>query len=422
MPALDGVRGLACLLVVIGHFAPNPIGNKLSLLTDVSGYLHIGNFGVVLFFCLSAFLLSFLFVKEFDAHGANNIKWFFLRRTLRIWPLYFCFLLIVNVALVFHVLPEASAVPAKAYLERYNVLLFLYLSNWIYATNIFTFTNIIPPNTGFLNVLWSLAVEEQIYILFPFVAGALLVARKRRVTAVRLILLSLLSRALYVVLNIALSGSHMNGGMYYSTFSYFDVYLISGLMGALHARNLPSGALGDLMDSHYTALAAVGLLLLYMHVLGDTALPPYRAVSIIIYPIVGTLAAGLILYVVRASSGFTARLLSTQVARACGVLAYSAYIWHLFIVIFLQAYFFSPHRAAAMADSLVAQVAYLTLYLGLVFAVASVSHGVIELPFLRLKERYSATGGVAFFSWKKYGLYSSALSVVACAALWCALP
>jgi len=419
MPALDGMRGVASIMVVVGHFFSNahPFYKQMPLtrlMAYVPDYFGFGNFGVVLFFCLSSFLLSFLFVREFDKYRKNNVKWFFFRRSLRIWPLYFCFLLIINLAVYFQLLPAETYTQTKIYLERYNVLLFTYLPNWIYATNIFV--DGVPSNTGFLNVLWSLGVEEQIYILFPFVAGLLLVSRRRLPLIIILITLSCVSRIIYIIL----CKLTLNGGMYYSTLSYIDIYLIAGIFGAFHARNEHS-IFDDLISSKYTFIAALVLLSIFMHQLQVNGLPPYHASVLITYPILGILASYFLIFVVRSDGGIIARILSVPFSRVCGFLAYSAYIWHVFILMFLNHYFFetnlySPH---GVANSISFQACFFLLYLGLIFSISCLSHGFIELPFLRIKENFSVTGGVNIFSWKRYFACSITFSGFMFCFLWC---
>ena len=416
MPALDGLRGVAALLVVVGHFfsSPIPVKNQMNRLMSAAVYFGIGNFGVVLFFCLSSFLLTFLFVKEFDKFHTNKFLWFFARRSLRIWPLYFCFLAIVNIIVYFHELPVETLEPARTYLEKYNVFLFSYLSNWLYATTVYTDT--VPGNTGFLNILWSLGVEEQIYIILPFIASLLLITHQKMRIAISIILFSLVSRTIYIIL----CKQRLNGGMYYSTLSYTDIYFIAGLIGALYARGACEKRYRALF-SKFTVVSAIGLLLICMHQFTENALAPYGLISLIIYPILGVLTSYLIVVVVTFDNNIISRVLSTQFSRACGALAYSAYIWHFIFMVFMKHYFFETkiYDLTLIENSLIFQLGYFSLYLSSVLAIACLSHGFIELPFLRIKERLSVTGGINIFSWKKYFLYSSSFSGVMFVFLWC---
>src|SRR6185503_4907207 len=88
LPELDGMRGIAALLVIWGHYQATPFNPTFSI-TKSALDLSLPNIAVAVFYSLSAFLLSFLAVREFDSKGRFFIVRFFLRRILRIWPLYF---------------------------------------------------------------------------------------------------------------------------------------------------------------------------------------------------------------------------------------------------------------------------------------------------------------------------------------------
>lgn len=141
IPELDGVRGLAVLLVMICHSAMwLPNGWLRSVLVE-------GRIGVDLFFVLSGFLITgILLDTQRDRRALRN---FYIRRGLRIWPLYFGFLALAFIGL-------RRMVPTG-------------LSPWAYllfAQNFFYFANTGP----LLDPTWSLAVEEQFYLLWPWIA------------------------------------------------------------------------------------------------------------------------------------------------------------------------------------------------------------------------------------------------------------
>lgn len=151
-PELDVVRLCAFLFVFFVHrldLAP------IDPSTNYWGY-HIslvGNYGVPLFFFLSAFLITELLIREQDKFNTINIKSFYIRRMLRIWPLYFVFffgmVLLTSTTSVF-----GKTIPANAQLA------FSFFSgNWY-----ITFNN---WQSYCINPLWSVSVEEQLYILLP---------------------------------------------------------------------------------------------------------------------------------------------------------------------------------------------------------------------------------------------------------------
>lgn len=151
LPALDGLRGVAILLVLAHNFATVPLPPTL-MGRMVEEALDLGWIGVQLFFVLSGFLITRILLQT---QGASNYySSFFGRRVLRIFPLYYGALF---VALV--VFPLFGAVsPVLAHDQAHQIWLWLYLSNWAQLLN---FDSHVFPH------FWSLAIEEQFYLLWP---------------------------------------------------------------------------------------------------------------------------------------------------------------------------------------------------------------------------------------------------------------
>ena len=162
IPALDGLRGMAILLVLVGHslvtlwpVAPisNPVGKWLVRL--MSG----GWVGVDLFFVLSGFLITRILLSI--RHDRYNLKVFYIRRVLRIFPLYLGFLALVF--WVFPIFPEG----------RINVA-FLSQAKWWLWFHVSNIGTVLYPDLQFsagwlrLSHFWSLSVEEQFYLVWPF--------------------------------------------------------------------------------------------------------------------------------------------------------------------------------------------------------------------------------------------------------------
>ena len=133
---LDSLRFLAFLFVFLFHT------------TDV---FYFGFLGVDFFFVLSSFLLSYLALKEINEQGNFNPKNFFFRRVLRIFPLYYLFLIICMI-----ILPAATGLLNMPYTLPEKPWLF-----WLFLSNFDDSAYILP-----LKFLWSIAVEEQFYLLF----------------------------------------------------------------------------------------------------------------------------------------------------------------------------------------------------------------------------------------------------------------
>ena len=157
VPALDGLRAVAVLLVMLSHVA-------------VPGFAG-GGMGVDIFFVLSGFLITALLLEEMDANGRINVLHFYVRRALRLYPALLLMLLLF--AVFFHILRHA--LPHAETLESGKdiVLAGLYLTDYAIAFG-FQSKNSLIAHT------WSLAVEEHFYLLWPWLLPALSRACKGR--------------------------------------------------------------------------------------------------------------------------------------------------------------------------------------------------------------------------------------------------
>ena len=152
-PTLDGIRGLAILMVVLHNFSvvDDPV------MPGVAGHLLFASItggwaGVTLFFVLSGFLITGILLDT--QHEPGHFRRFYMRRTLRIAPLYYAVLLVA-----FVVLPLLGAAPAPVLADQpQQFWLWTYLSNWVEPFGLADHTF---PH------FWSLAVEEQFYLLWP---------------------------------------------------------------------------------------------------------------------------------------------------------------------------------------------------------------------------------------------------------------
>ena len=155
-PELDALRFLAFLMVFTHHAFLSSVIFALPSLPWIeripAGIALGGQFGVDLFFVLSAYLITELLLREKLDSGTVDVKGFYVRRILRIWPLYFIFLLFCLVLPAF----SPAVFPMKAF--TYFVL----LSGNIYFTLYGGFPSPVAP-------LWSVSIEEQFYLIWPWV-------------------------------------------------------------------------------------------------------------------------------------------------------------------------------------------------------------------------------------------------------------
>lgn len=160
---LNGLRFFAAFAVIITHI--EMIKEQMyctNLYVSNKIVFEAGGLGVIFFFVLSGFLITYLLLKEKEQTNTINIKKFYLRRILRIWPLYF-----LIVILGFFVLP---------YFDFMQLPYFIKFKSHLSMLNLFLFL-IMLPNLAFaifkpvphIGQLWSIGVEEQFYLLWPWI-------------------------------------------------------------------------------------------------------------------------------------------------------------------------------------------------------------------------------------------------------------
>jgi peptidoglycan/LPS O-acetylase OafA/YrhL len=352
--ALDGMRGLAVLLVLVFHIfqvEPAPTGNTLLRL----GYraTRFGQTGVDLFFVLSGFLITgILFdTKSSERYFIN----FYGRRTLRIFPLYYGALVLALV-----VLPRLAGIRLTGVPSIWF---------WTYSTN-FALTN--GTDAGLLGHFWSLAIEEQFYLVWPLAVFALGRAAVMRVCVASLAF----SAALRVVIESQGLSSFM------VTLCRVDTLLVGALL-ALAARS-PGGLggwSGKAVPAAAVALAVALPLSLTMSGSGSIWLPAVK------YPLTAVFYAAVLVIGVTASSGSWAdRLLTLAPLRSLGTYSYGIYVYHPPLIHAVGWLFKRVPPAPELAGALF--VLKLGLILGATFAAAWLSWHLYEKRFLILKRYF----------------------------------
>lgn len=182
---LDAIRFLCFLIVFLHHsfYTESAEIKSNEWYTFITRSLfNNGNLGVNFFFVLSGFLITFLLIEEKKLNGVISLKNFWIRRILRIWPLYFfClifgFLIFPQIKLLFGQIPIETANP------------------WMYISFLSNFDIIYSdlPDASTLGVLWSIAIEEQFYLVWP-VFLYLIPLKRLWILFVSLISISLLYR------------------------------------------------------------------------------------------------------------------------------------------------------------------------------------------------------------------------------------
>lgn len=156
--ALDGLRAVSIILVLIAHATFGLQTSASATVRQLAGWLRLGQLGVTVFFVISGYLITTLLVREMEQAGQVSLRHFYLRRTLRIFPAYYAYLLCLAVATS---LGRLTLAPSD----------FMHAAS--YTVN---FQTRMPWMTGHA---WTLSVEEQFYLMWPAIFA--LMGRRRAV-------------------------------------------------------------------------------------------------------------------------------------------------------------------------------------------------------------------------------------------------
>ena len=354
LPSIDSLRALAVLAVIIYH-------------VDVN-YLPGGFLGVDLFFVLSGYLISSLIIKEYRKTGSLNLYNFYIRRARRLLPaVYF----MITVGLVVMVLFN-EVLLRKSHLDA--IFGYIYSSNWWYIFHKLDYFDSFGAQSPFKH-LWSLAIEEQFYMIFPLLF--LLVNRKKKskdgtyklnknflYVILGLILVSLIAHILLFDIN---NISRIYFGTDTRAFS-----LLVGVVGAilypmerLHAKV----TLQQNMVYSVVSLVSIATLITVMIYTSEYNTLLYRG---------GFLLVAILGLIVIISSGkqhtLMSRLLSFKPVVFIGKISYSLYLWHFPVLVLT-----TPVSEIGNPN-----IFFVILRIVLTFAVAIVSYVFVETPIRKL--------------------------------------
>jgi peptidoglycan/LPS O-acetylase OafA/YrhL len=338
LPALDAIRAVAAFLVVFYHFSADVIP---------------GGLGVLAFFVLSGFLITWLLLIEAEKFSGISLRLFYLRRSLRIFPAFYCYWVLVIGLLL---LLDKRIIWPQVWSS------FFYVNNYYQALNG-------DPST-LLSHTWSLGVEEQFYLLWP-AAFALLWRNPRRMISTLVIVIAgvwVHRELLYFVWKVP-------GGYIYEAFDTRADHLAIGCLLAVVLRTgacagFWRGLCATPVFSILTFAALVGSVLM-----ANSGIQGYRdSVGFIVDPV---LVALLIPQLIAFRETALWRWVNWGWVQYLGRISYSIYLYQQIVPDIVR-------NVAPAADGPVR----LGIQLGVLLVMASGSYWVIEKPFLALKDRY----------------------------------
>jgi peptidoglycan/LPS O-acetylase OafA/YrhL len=369
IPALDGVRGIAVMMVLLLHFTiltPATAAERV-----VAGAAGSGWLGVDLFFVLSGFLITGILLETRDRPG--YFRNFFARRTLRIFPLYFAY-----IAAIFIVLPAFKASVASEPQAANRVWVWTYLANVLMARGGW---EAMPSHTTHL---WSLAVEEQFYLVWPLVVWAL--SPKRLAQAC----LAMIVGAVAVRLAFVLSWGAP------AAYTMLPARMDTLALGALLALAVRRRA--DVLPRRpATTLAFAGAALLTPTVVaalrsGEGAFPPlFLPMQLAGYTGGALLAGALVLVAARGTApSWLQGFLTNAALRRIGAYSYGMYVLHVPLRDLLRSQYGSAPLPRIAESQLPAQLLIYAIGIGVTFVVSAASWHLFEVHFIRLKDRFTS--------------------------------
>jgi peptidoglycan/LPS O-acetylase OafA/YrhL len=366
---LDGLRGLAVLMVMFGHFwlAQKPVG---AVQEWTYTFVQNGWVGVDLFFVLSGFLITGILL---EAKGSTHyFRNFYARRILRIFPLYWGFLFVY-----FVILPRViSLAPGSPFATAPGMEKWF----WLYASNMLSLVPgaVLPPG---LNHFWSLAVEEQFYLIWPAIVFALSMRALER-TCVALVVIAFAFRLFLLT-----TPFHHTGG-YVLLPARIDTLAIGAWL-AIIARDQ---ARRELVERWAPKAFIVALIALAIANLPDLRMFGYRvSMQTVGFPLLAVMAASLISIGTGKTekTGRIRRFFSSRILVTAGKYSYAMYVFHLPLVIVMDMVGFHMRTlSAGNPPGILAALGYSIIMSIATFVVALASWHLYEKHFLKLKRLF----------------------------------
>jgi peptidoglycan/LPS O-acetylase OafA/YrhL len=332
--SLDGLRAVSITLVIFSHL----IGVKGFIVPErVGRVFELGELGVRVFFVISGFLITSILLKELEDHRTINLRRFYFRRTLRIFPPYYLFILSIVIiqAAGLISLNQGDLPHALTYTSNYHL-----------------------QRSWYVGHTWSLAVEEQFYVVWPAV---LILFGKRRglLAALAFVLIAPLIR---IGIWEALPGVRAGIGQTFETAG--DALAIGCVLAGVRSRLHASQLYLRLLDSKLILFAPLAVLL-------GNALHNHPTVHYLFgYSLMNVGIALSIDWCVTYSRGRVGKFLNCRPVVFIGLMSYSIYLWQQ---IFVDRY----------SQSLLAQF---PINLGMIAVTSLLSYYICEQPSFKLRK------------------------------------
>jgi peptidoglycan/LPS O-acetylase OafA/YrhL len=362
-PELDSLRFFAFFGVFIFHIIPNDAYFYQShhflfpaIVPVVCALASSGAYGVDLFFALSAFLITTLLIREEAVRGTIDVRAFYVRRILRIWPLYFFFIAV------------AALVPLWDQTQHLGwpfIAGYLLLSgNWIYIS--------LGLPHSIAGPLWSVSIEEQFYLIWPL-ALRRLSRRKLVFIVITLLLLANIVRAWLVYSRV------LGAAIEYNTIARIDPIALGILVAYFLGSEAPLLSFFGRLTLAIASVAVWCLVASHTSLNAQTEVAPAMG-TLIGRPLVALGAAGLLVATIGAPAAGV-RALTHPWLTYLGRISYGLYVYHA-AGLLLAGHLFHTNSVKAFG-------AYALTAFALTVCFSAFSYRWLETPFLKLKEGFA---------------------------------
>ncbi|HTI89500.1 MAG TPA: acyltransferase [Puia sp.] len=346
LPGLNGIRAIACIMVFYHH-----------VIATFAGYYSfphrytkdLGPYGVTCFFTLSGFLITTLLLKEKKRDNSINLRKFYIRRILRIWPLYFMILLIGR--LIFIKYPQEGEQASNFYFYLF------FVGNLGYSLGHAIWT---------VNVLWSVGVEEQFYAIWPF-----FIRTKHILRSIIVFIVAYLGIKLY--------GKHL-GAWQDDLISNtrLDCMAIGGLFAYANFKGWSR------LDLFYSRNAQIAVWIIF----ASAFIRRFHIITFFDHEIFSIIVGIIILNV--SCNPATLFSLENRILNYLGKISYGIYAYHMLIILGWRGIFVTDHPSNP-------GIAFFLpfILLGITILLAHVSYFYFEKRFLEIKHRFSTIPSAA---------------------------
>jgi len=366
LEGLNTLRFIAAALVLIQHAWSQLNAMDIPYAEGVCIFRQ-GRKAVNFFFTLSGFLLFYLVLSEIGKYGKMNLRAFYLRRVLRILPLYY---LVLFVSIILHVfiIPRLMGESLLGFPPLQGLLMCIFmLPNLV--------IKIWPDTVGCINILWSIGVEEQFYLFFPLIVG-LIIRAKHKILTVLLLYAAYYTFYWSVYLDYLSLPRVLSGWLHTCRFHFMLMGILFALL--LHPSTRPSELFERLLNNFWfqAVLLIAGLIAIF------DPIPLNNLLS--------SVYSGVFFALIIATVAFSTRKrwfnFEIQPFTYFGKLSYGIYLLHPLVSYVLR----FGIKKNDFFNTVIQQfpTLYVLSLLVLTIGVSHLSYQYYELRFLKLKKRF----------------------------------